>query len=267
MKNILGREIPEFIEGYGQVKPFKGAYASIDSRTRTTIPRRSVKPGDKLESGDAKLLASIEEAVEKTGLKDGMTVSFHHHLRNGDYVTNMVMKVIADKGIKDIHVAATGIFACHEPLVEYIKSGVITAISVNYISPGPVAKAITKGLLPKPAVFRSHGGRPRAVEAGDLHVDVAFIAAPCCDDYGNINGTQGKSACGVLSYIYPDAQYADQVVAVTDNLVPYPACPIEISQDFVDYVVVVDSIGDPNGIVSGTTKVTSENRGGRRRTY
>ena len=93
MKNILGREIPEFIEGYGQVKPFKGAYASIDSRTRTTITRRSVKPGDKLESGDAKLLASIEEAVEKTGLKDGMTVSFHHHLRNGDYVTNMVMKV------------------------------------------------------------------------------------------------------------------------------------------------------------------------------
>lgn len=174
MKNILGREIPEFIEGYGQVKPFKGAYASIDSRTRTTITRRSVKPGNKLESGDAKLLASIEEAVEKTGLKDGMTVSFHHHLRNGDYVTNMVMKVIADKGIKDIHVAATGIFACHEPLVEYIKSDVITAISVNYISPGPVAKAITKGLLPKPAVFRSHGGRPRAVEAGDLHVDVAL---------------------------------------------------------------------------------------------
>ena len=142
MKNILGREIPEFIEGYGQVKPFKGAYASIDSRTRTTITRRSVKPGDKLESGDAKLLASIEEAVEKTGLKDGMTVSFHHHLRNGDYVTNMVMKVIADKGIKDIHVAATGIFACHEPLVEYIKSGVITAISVNYISPGPVALSL-----------------------------------------------------------------------------------------------------------------------------
>ncbi len=61
MKNILGREIPEFIEGYGQVKPFKGAYASNDSRTRTTITLRSVKPGDKLDSGDAKLLASIEE--------------------------------------------------------------------------------------------------------------------------------------------------------------------------------------------------------------
>ena len=256
MKNILGREIPEFIEGYGQVKPFKGAYASIDSRTRTTITRRSVKPGDKLESGDAKLLASIEEAVEKTGLKDGMTVSFHHHLRNGDYVTNMVMKVIADKGIKDIHVAAIGIFACHEPLVEYIKSGVITAISVNYISPGPVAKAITKGLLPKPAVFRSHGGRPRAVEAGDLHVDVAFIAAPLLRQSAqHLAPGANPPAYAVLSI---DAVHRKQVVAVTDNLVPYPACPIEISQDFVDYVVVVDSIGDSNGIVSGTTKVTSD---------
>lgn len=165
-----------------------------------------------MEDGDQKLLGSIEEVLDTVGLRDGMTVSFHHHLRNGDYVTNMVMKAIAERGIKDIHVAATGIFACHEPLVEYIKSGVITAISVNYISPGPVAKAITRGLLSKPAVFRSHGGRPRAVEAGDSHVDVAFIRRALRDVYGNLNGTQGKSACGVLSYIYPDAQYADQVV-------------------------------------------------------
>lgn len=258
MKNTLGREIPDHIEGYGKVKPFIGAYASLDNRSRAVVTRRTVKPSNKLEPGDNKMLASIEEALEKVGMRDGMTVSFHHHLRNGDFVTNMVMKVIADKGFKDIHLAATGIFACHEPLVEYIKSGVITAISVNYISPGPVAKAITTGMLKKPAVFRTHGGRPRAVEAGDLHVDVAFIAAPTCDNYGNINGTHGKSACGVLSYIYPDSQYADNVVAITDNIVPYPACPIEIPQNCVDFVVVVDSIGDPSGIVSGTTRVTSD---------
>lgn len=258
MKNAVGRDIPEYIEGYGEVRPFEGAYANIDTRTRCPITRRSVKPGDKLCCGETKVLESIKEAIKKTGLKDGMTVSFHHHLRNGDYVTNMVMKAIAELGIKDLHVAATGIFACHEPLVELIKSGVITGMSVNYISPGPVAKAVTQGFLKRPMVFRSHGGRPRAVMSGDLHVDVAFIAAPTCDFYGNINGTQGKSACGVLSYIYPDAEYADHVVAITDNLVPYPACPIEISQDHVDYVVQVDSIGDPNGIVSGTTKVTTD---------
>lgn len=48
-------------------------------------------------------------------------------------------------------------------------------------------------------------------------------------------------------------RYADWVVAVTDNLVRYPACPIEITQDQVDFVVQVDSIGDPKGIVSGIT--------------
>lgn len=252
MKNILGREFPDYIEGYGEVKPFMGAFANYGERTKVSVKVSSVKPGEK------KLLENIEEALDKVGLKDGMTVSFHHHLRNGDYVLNLVMAAIAKRGIKDLHVAATGIFPIHEPLVEYIKQGIVTQISVNYISPGPVAKAITKGLLKKPAIFMSHGGRPRAIESGDLHIDVAFIAAPAADDYGNLNGVGGPSACGALAYSVSDAMYADKVVAVTDNLVPYPACPIEISQDFVDYVVVVDSIGDPNGIVSGTLSVTKD---------
>lgn len=252
MKNVLGREIPEYIEGYGKVKPFAGAFANYGVRAKASVTLRSVKPGEK------KLLANIDEVLDKVGIRDGMTVSFHHHLRNGDYVLNQVMACIAKRGVKDIHVAATGIFPIHEPLVEYIKKGIVTKISVNYISPGPVAKAISQGLLQKPAVFMSHGGRPRAVESGDLHIDVAFIAAPTADAYGNINGVGGPSACGTLSYAVSDSFFADKVVAVTDNLVPYPACPIEITQDFVDYVVKVDSIGDPNGIVSGTLTVTKD---------
>lgn len=55
-----------------------------------------------------------------------------------------------------------------------------------------------------------------------------------------------------------DCMYGDHVVAITDNLVPYPACPIEISQIYVDYVVQVESIGNPAGIVSGTTKITKD---------
>ena len=31
-----------------------------------------------------KVVSSIREAISLAGLKDGMTVSFHHHLRNGD---------------------------------------------------------------------------------------------------------------------------------------------------------------------------------------
>ncbi|AFM39733.1 citrate lyase, alpha subunit [Desulfosporosinus acidiphilus SJ4] len=252
MKNRVGREIPEYIKGYGQVKPFDGALANYGERTKTSVKLRSVKPGEN------KLVETIEEVLDKVGIRDGMTVSFHHHLRNGDYVMNLVMEAIAKRGVKDITVAASGIFKVHEPLADYIKRGIITGMSANYIAPGSVATAISKGFLQKPAVLMSHGGRPRAIESGDLHIDVAFIAAPTADFYGNLNGVQGKAACGTLAYSVSDAQYADYVVAVTDNLVPYPACPIEISQDNVDYVVKIESIGDPNGIVSGTLTVTKD---------
>lgn len=47
-------------------------------------------------------------------------------------------------------------------------------------------------------------------------------------------------------------------MAVTDHIVSYPCCPIDIAQDHVDFVVEVDSIGDPNGILSGTTRPTSD---------
>lgn len=252
MINAVGRTLPEFIEHYGKVTPFAGAYASDGERVKAAV---KVKP---YRHGESKLLGSIKEAIERAGLKDGMTVSFHHHLRNGDKVVNMVMLAIAEMGLKDIHLAASGIFPCHEPLVALMEQGVITQVTTNTFNPGPVAKAITAGILKKPAVMMTHGGRPRAIESGELHIDVAFIAAPSCDDFGNINAVNGPSACGCVSYSYPDAQYADTVVAVTDHLVPYPNCPIEISQDHVDFVVEVESIGDPNGIISGSTQITTD---------
>lgn len=252
MKNAVGREIPAYIEGYGRAEPFAGAFAHLGERTRTATRVRSYVPGR------SKLLSSLEEAIEKAGIRDGMTISFHHHFRNGDKVTNLVMEAIAARGIGDIHLAASGLFPCHEPLVRLMEEGVITQVTTSTFNPGPVPQAITRGVLKKPAVLMSHGGRPRAIESGELHIDVAFIAAPCSDAWGNLNGTQGPSACGYLSYAYADARHADTVIAVTDHLVDYPACPIEISQDLVDYVVRIDSVGDPGGIVSGTTRITTD---------
>ena len=51
-----------------------------------------------------KLVASIEEVIRLCGLKDGMTVSFHHHLRDGDQVLPMVMAKIQEMGFHDITV-------------------------------------------------------------------------------------------------------------------------------------------------------------------
>ena len=54
----------------------------------------------------------------------------------------------------------------------------------------------------------------------------------------------------VAGYAFADALYAGKVIAVTDNLAPYPVSPVSIDETLVDYVVVVDCIGDPAGIVS-----------------
>lgn len=187
MKNLVGIELPEYIEGYGKVEPYSGAFNEKLVKSRREIPSKMVKPED------SKVLASIDEAFEKVGLKDGMTLSFHHHLRNGDYVLNMVLERAAAKGIKNLTIAASSIFPIHAPLVEHIKNGVVTKIIASYIS-GPVAHAVSKGMLKNPVVMQTHGGRARSIESGEVKIDVAFVAAPTADTYGNINGVQGKSA-------------------------------------------------------------------------
>ena len=229
-------------------------------------PRLHSKDGvsllERQENSD-KLVKSLEEAIEKSGLKDGMTISFHHHFRAGDYIVNMVLDAIAKMGIKNLTVAASSLTDCHAPMIEHIKNGVVTGVETSGCR-GELANAISHGLMEKPVVFRTHGGRAAAIEQGELHIDVAFLGAPSCDAFGNANGYtrdgEGKSVCGSLGYARPDAQYADKVVIITDNLVPYPNTPFGISQRFVDYVVVVDSIGDPEKIMSGATRFTKNPR-------
>ena len=205
----------------------------------------------------SKLVNSIREAIGLAGLKDGMTVSFHHHLRNGDFVLNMVMEEIAQLGIKDLTVNASSLFDVHSPLLKHIENKVVTGLAADYIAAG-LGRAISQGVLDKPVQFRTHGGRPKDIATGRTPIDVAFIAAPTADPMGNCSGKYGKSACGSLGYAYADAMYAKKVVVITDNLVSYPLQDWSISESYVDYVVAVDAIGDPKGIVSGTTRITRD---------
>ena len=204
-----------------------------------------------------KLLPDITTALKEAGLADGMTLSFHHHLRNGDFVLNMVLDAAAALGVKGLTVAMSSVFPVHEPLVGHMRSGVVAALDTNYMS-GPVARWITRGNLERPVTFRSHGGRPRAMAEGSLKVDIACIAAPAVDRLGNINGTQGPSACGSLGYCMPDARFAETVIAVTDNLVEQPLARVSIPHSRVDHIVRVDRIGDPAGIVSGSISLTRD---------
>ncbi len=205
----------------------------------------------------SKLVDSIREAVRLSGLKDGMTVSFHHHLRNGDFVLNLVMEEIARQGIRDLTINASSLFDAHMPLISHIEQGVVRCIQTDYMAAG-LGRAISGGLMQEPVQFRTHGGRPSDIALGRTPIDVAFIAAPAADPMGNCSGKYGPSACGSLGYAFADAMYAKKVIVITDNLVSYPLLDWSIPENYVDYVVCVDAIGNPRGIVSGTTQITRD---------
>lgn len=204
----------------------------------------------------SKLVSSLREAIAASGLRDGMTVSFHHHLRSGDYVINMVMNEIAAMGIKNLTVNASSLFDVHAPLAEHIKSGVITRIITDYMSEG-LGKYISAGIMEQPVEFMTHGGRPTAIMQGKTPIDVAFVAAPAADCEGSCTGKIGRSACGSLGYAFADAQFAKKTVVITDGLCERLEEP-SIDGKYVDFVVSVDEIGDPRGIVSGTTTITRD---------
>ena len=217
---------------------------------------RILKEREKFEN---KVVTSIEEAVKKSGLKDGMTISFHHHFRNGDYIVNMVMEVLEQMGFRGLTLAASSLTDIHEPLIHHIKTGLIKRIETSGLR-GRLAEAVSQGIMEEPVVFRSHGGRAYAIESGELHIDVAFLGAPSCDRYGNANGysreDDGAICCGSMGYAKVDAEYADKVIIITNNLVQFPNTPFSIPQSQVDYIVNVEEIGDPAGIMSGATRFT-----------
>ncbi len=204
-----------------------------------------------------KIVNSLKEAIKLANLKDGMTVSFHHHLRNGDHVLNMVMNEISALGIKNLTVNASSLFDIHKPIVEHIKNKTVTKIATDYVSAN-LGKIFSEGIMENPIEFRTHGGRPADIESGKTPIDVAFIAAPTADNMGNCTGKIGKSACGSLGYAFADAMHAKKVIVITDNLVEYPLSNPSINEKYIDFVVKVDAIGDPKGIVSGTTRITRD---------
>ena len=159
MRNAVGRDIPEALlvdgkEVYQGKNYMDGKYIQKAS-PRT---RRYEKPQE------SKIVESLVEALKQCGAKDGMTFSFHHHLRDGDYVVNMVMKAaIEELGLKDLTIAATSLGSAHDPIADYIEEGKVIGIQTSGIR-GRMGEVVSAGKLKTPAIIRSHGGRPRAIE-------------------------------------------------------------------------------------------------------
>ena len=254
MLNKVKRDIPDELLAGGR-EVFQGANVKSG--------REYQKVGPKVRSyerpQESKIVSSIREAIVNCGLRDGMTISFHHHFRDGDYIVNLVMEEIVKLGIRDITIASSSMGTAHDPVADYIEQGIVTGLQTSGIR-GRMGEVVSHGKLKTPAILRSHGARVRAIESGEVHIDVAFIGAPTADCYGNARGKGGKSDCGVLSYAMVDAKYADKVVVITDTLVDFPNFPPSIEAVDVDCVVVVDEIGNPKKIASQAARLSQDPR-------
>ena len=248
--NAAGRAVPSEINGKTAI-PFMGVgkHKPYGNKYGPPIPSCSDFPDD-----GNKVVTSLEEALLHCGLSDGMTISTHHHLRDGDLISNRIFEIASAAGVKDLVWFPSASFPCNDPVIKYLEDGTINRIegSMN----GPLGRFVSEGRMKGTAVLRSHGGRVQAIQDGEVRIDIAVLTAPSADAFGNAKGTGGSSACGVLGYARADSMYADKVVVVTDNLVDLPCMPMEIEGNYVDYVVVTDKIGIPEKIVSGTTKIT-----------
>lgn len=253
MKNILGIEIPEHIKGIGQTEPFMGAWEKLN---KGWIGEETNPPPVKASKAHFdKRCQDMESAIRQCDPHDGMTVSFHHHLRGGDYLLIHTIEILDKMGIKDITLASSSLTTAHDGLVPYLEKGTISKIFSSGIR-GKLGEAISYGILDTPVIIHSHGGRVRAIQTGKIKIDLAIIGASAADEEGNATGAHGKSAFGSIGYAMVDAWYAKRVVVVTDNMVEYPCVPPSIRQNYVDFVVKVDNVGDASKIASGTTRIT-----------
>lgn len=254
-KNLAGRKLPSRVGDY-IIRPYQGPWAvraceepAYTNRKPVVTPRTG-----------SKVMKTLREAILASGLKDGMTISFHHCFREGDQIIGQVLSEIRKLGIKNLRFAPSAVVNIKEPsLVDFVRDGTITGIEASGIR-GELGDAVMEGIMDMPVILRPHGARPRAIEAGELSIDVAFIGASAADEYGNATSQIGPNACGSMGYAFIDATTADKVVIVTDYLVDFPCSPVSISQQYVDIVAVVDKIGDTSKIGAGAARITKNPR-------
>jgi len=249
-QNAAGRMVPTMVNGKPQI-PYIGV-AQYQPRGRKQAP--PIRSSKNYPSNGDKRVPDLDTALRKCGLRDGMVISSHHHLRDGDRVALLALEAAARLGVKDLLWFPSASFPSQKGAIDLMERGVIHHVegSLN----GPLGDYCTQGKMRGMGVLRSHGGRWQAIQDGEVHIDIAVVAAPTADPFGNADGSHGRSACGSLGFALADSIYADHVIVVTDSLVPFPCIPWQIQGNNVDYVVEIDSIGDPSKIVSGTTQIT-----------
>ena len=204
-----------------------------------------------------KVCASLEEAIKRSGLADGGTISFHHHFGEADQVLLPVVAELDRLGFRGLTLAASNLGACQAGLSEFIRHGVISRIYTSGVT-GRLGEAISRGLMDEPVMLHTDGGRCALADAGELRIDVAFLGVPGADMLGNASGTAGTSRCGSLGYAMADARRASCVVVVTEQLCEFPLASASIRQDQVDLVVQVDRVAKAGVALPASTPAAED---------
>jgi citrate lyase subunit alpha / citrate CoA-transferase len=159
--NAAGRMVPETANGQEQI-PYLGVDRHPPAGHKAGPPIRSARdyPADGNKS-----VPDLETALRKCGLRDGMVISSHHHLRDGDRVAMMALEAAAKIGVKDLTWFPSASFPSQKAVIELMDSGVIERIegSLN----GPLGDYCTQGKMRGMGVLRSHGGRWQAIQDGE----------------------------------------------------------------------------------------------------
>jgi len=171
-------------------------------------------------------------------------------------VVEQVLVVLERMGFKELILCLSSVMgSASDAVLKAVKAGVVRRIETTGLK-SPLSESLMKGEIPEPVVFRSHGGRARAIESGETPVNVAFIAASAGDHKGNLTGSEGPHRFGALGYAMVDADYASYSIGITDYISNSPLSHISIPGSRVDEIVKVASIGDPGGIAGGSIRIS-----------
>ena len=165
--NSLARLVPTNVNGRESV-PFAGVGVYRPTGRKAAPPISTC--ADYPSNGNKIVEGGLKSALLKCGLRDGMTISTHHHFRDGDLVANQIFDAAAELGVKDLRWFPSASFPCHKPIIEHLNSGVVHHIegSMN----GPLGDYCTEGKMRGLGVLRSHGGRWQAIQDGEVHIDI-----------------------------------------------------------------------------------------------
>src|SRR5207302_11325950 len=129
--NAVGRMVPAMVNGQPQI-PYIGV-GKDQPRARKAASQVRTAAGYP-ENGD-KRVADLETALRNCGLRDGMVISSHHHLRDGDSVALRTLQMAGQLGVKDLTWFPSASFPSQTGAIDLMESGVIDHIEGSMNGP------------------------------------------------------------------------------------------------------------------------------------